>query len=96
MALGFGSTADKPTDSDSNDAKKPDDFQDAEKQASIDAERRGSRVGGVNRRDMTSDDEASISVGKQIELEAGNAIQYRTCSWPKVCFLTLRLWRGLL
>jgi len=22
--------------------------------------------------------------GKQMELEAGNAIQYRTCSWQKV------------
>jgi hypothetical protein len=27
----------------------------------------------------------SFTVGKQIELEAANAIQYRTCSWPKVC-----------
>lgn len=31
--------------------------------------------------DMT---ETSVSVGKQMELEAGNAIQYRTCSWYKV------------
>lgn len=30
------------------------------------------------------DSEASITVGKQMELEAGNAIKYRTCSWPKV------------
>lgn len=28
--------------------------------------------------------EASVSVGKQMELEAGNAIKYRTCSWQKV------------
>jgi len=28
--------------------------------------------------------EESVSVGKQMELEAGNAIKYRTCSWPKV------------
>jgi len=28
----------------------------------------------------------SISVGKQMELEAGNAIKYRTCSWPKVFY----------
>ena len=33
-----------------------------------------------------SDEDASINVGKQIELEAGNAIQYRTCSWQKVRF----------
>lgn len=33
---------------------------------------------------MDSDSDASISVGKQMELEAGNAIKYRTCSWQKV------------
>jgi hypothetical protein len=26
-------------------------------------------------------------LGKQIELEAGNALQYRTCSWQKTAFL---------
>lgn len=50
---------------------------DAEKQ-SLDNGRRGSN--------MDSSDEASVSVGKQIQLEAGNAIQYRTCSWQKVCY----------
>lgn len=34
--------------------------------------------------DFGSDDTGSDILGKQIELEAGNAIQYRTCSWPKV------------
>ena len=29
-------------------------------------------------------DEGEISIGKQLEAEAGNAIQYRTCSWQKV------------
>ena len=29
-------------------------------------------------------DDPDVSVGKQIELEAGNAIKYRTCSWQKV------------
>jgi hypothetical protein len=33
--------------------------------------------------DFGSDDSGSDILGKQIELEAGNAIQYRTCSWPK-------------
>jgi len=33
---------------------------------------------------VDSDDSSGISVGKQLELEAGNAIKYRTCSWPKV------------
>jgi hypothetical protein len=34
--------------------------------------------------DFGSDDSGSDILGKQIEMEAGNAIQYRTCSWPKV------------
>lgn len=34
--------------------------------------------------DGDMDSEQSVSVGKQMELEAGNAIKYRTCSWPKV------------
>jgi hypothetical protein len=33
--------------------------------------------------DFGDDDTGSDILGKQIELEAGNAIQYRTCSWPK-------------
>lgn len=44
-------------------------------------------IGGLNGgNDLTSDDatDPSISVGKQMELEAGNAIKYRTCSWQKV------------
>lgn len=36
--------------------------------------------------DFGNDDTSSDILGKQIELEAGNAIQYRTCSWPKVSF----------
>lgn len=31
-----------------------------------------------------SDSNSGMSVGKQMEMEAGNAIKYRTCSWPKV------------
>jgi len=31
--------------------------------------------------DMT---DTSVSVGKQMELESGNSIKYRTCSWYKV------------
>ncbi len=33
---------------------------------------------------LVSDTESALSVGKQMELEANNAIKYRTCSWPKV------------
>lgn len=31
-----------------------------------------------------SDSSSGLSVGKQMEMEAENAIKYRTCSWPKV------------
>ncbi|KAF2085082.1 hypothetical protein K490DRAFT_75347 [Saccharata proteae CBS 121410] len=34
-----------------------------------------------------SDSDSGFSVGKQMELEAGNAIKYRTCSWPKTAAL---------
>lgn len=33
-----------------------------------------------------SSTDVSVSIGKQMELEADNAIKYRTCSWQKVCF----------
>ena len=39
---------------------------------------------------LDSDTDSSLSVGKQIEMEASNAIKYRTCSWPKVCLNTLQ------
>lgn len=35
--------------------------------------------------DFGDSDSGSDILGKQIELEAGNALQYRTCSWQKVC-----------
>lgn len=44
-------------------------------------ERKSSRIG--------SDTDSTLSVGKQIELEANNAIKYRTCSWPKVNYSSL-------
>ncbi|KAF8858129.1 hypothetical protein BDZ45DRAFT_802804 [Acephala macrosclerotiorum] len=37
--------------------------------------------------DFGSDDSGSDILGKQIELEAGNVIQYRTCSWQKTAAL---------
>lgn len=33
---------------------------------------------------LDDDSSDSMTVGKQMEMEAGNAIKYRTCSWPKV------------
>jgi hypothetical protein len=40
--------------------------------------------------DFGSDDSGSDILGRQLELEAGNAIQYRTCSWQKVCITSCR------
>jgi hypothetical protein len=34
--------------------------------------------------DVASDESGSDILGKQIEMECGNAIRYRTCSWQKV------------
>lgn len=33
------------------------------------------------------DSDASVTIGKQLELEEGNAIKYRTCSWQKTAAL---------
>ena len=68
---------------------------DAEAQRNNSAYRRGSRIDrpviqsisgslGGRRASEGNVDEGDISVGKQLEAEAGNAIQYRTCSWQKV------------
>lgn len=40
-----------------------------------------SGMGGLTEDDAT---DPSVTIGKQMELEAGNAIKYRTCSWKKV------------
>lgn len=37
--------------------------------------------------DDDSSTDNDVAIGKQMELEAGNAIKYRTCSWQKVRFL---------
>lgn len=42
--------------------------------------------GNLEGRRLSADAAAGddVTVGQQMELEAGNAIQYRTCSWQKV------------
>ena len=74
----------------------PGDAPSAEAQRNNSAYRRGSRIdrpvmnsisGNMREGRNSVDgniDEGDISVGKQLEAEAGNAIQYRTCSWQKV------------
>lgn len=54
----------------------------------IGAPRGMSRVDGVRKGSFVGEADASgevnVGIGKQMEMEAGNAIQYRTCSWYKV------------
>jgi hypothetical protein len=53
--------------------------------------RRMSRIGSAVPGTLHGDeDDSVIDVGKQIELEADNAIKYRTCSWRKVCITQSR------
>lgn len=50
--------------------------------------RKMSRIGGPKDIGVGGSDSGSVvSVGKQMELEASNAIKYRTCSWPKTAAL---------
>jgi hypothetical protein len=46
-------------------------------------------LGGREKSEPRADDSSdnSFSVGKQMELEADNAIKYRTCSWQKTAAL---------
>jgi hypothetical protein len=39
--------------------------------------------------DFTDSDSGSDILDKQLELEAGNSLQYRTCSWQKVRIFVL-------
>ncbi|KAF2471998.1 amino acid transporter [Lindgomyces ingoldianus] len=42
----------------------------------------------IDGKDMEQEEDATgLTVGKQIEMEAENAIKYRTCSWPKTAAL---------
>jgi hypothetical protein len=77
MALGFGSkTADSPTNENisttASQEKKINEKDGVFGRSDSDAERQS--------------DDTSLNVGRQIEMEAGNAIQYRTCSWQKLCY----------
>lgn len=83
-------TADRPMMEDAGYSSQSAGW-DAEKQQQ-ESQRRMSRIdkpvgkpiaAGQGEGDL-SDDASGVSIGKQMELEAGNAIKYRTCSWPKV------------
>ncbi|KAI9727536.1 MAG: hypothetical protein M1828_006478 [Chrysothrix sp. TS-e1954] len=69
------------------DEKNPGGSKDVEgsfaprKGSRIDKAKVGSSLANIH---PDNDSEHSVSVGKQLEMEADNAIKYRTCSWPKV------------
>lgn len=71
----------------------PDSSPSYDREAQQGGGRKMSRIDGVMTKpitgggDTSSDDDVSVSVGKQMEMEAGNAIKYRTCSWPKTAAL---------
>lgn len=95
MALGFGfktEKADSNGDAHNGSDKVPVDLYDPENLV-IGGKRMNRIDGPMKRRNSTAGDDSSadLTVGKQIEMESENAIQYRTCSWPKVCFLAMRL-----
>lgn len=75
MALGFSNKKAEEAGIINNDVKSPEDVYDPEDPNG--GRRRLSRVGA-------DDSSSNLSIGKQIELEADNAIKYRTCSWQKV------------
>jgi hypothetical protein len=79
MALGFfgskAKSADSQSNSSSSNAKYPKDDKPYDPETVV--------PGETHLNDNGSD--ASLTIGKQMELEADNAIKYRTCSWQKVC-----------
>lgn len=56
-----------------------------EQEKNYDAEAAAAR--GITAPTEDADSDASITIGRQIELEANNAIKYRTCSWQKTAAL---------
>lgn len=56
-------------------------------QDDYDAETFADKSGGRRASFALPDSDSELSVGQQLELEKGNAIQYRTCSWQKTAAL---------
>ena len=83
MALGFGNKS-RPVENTNQDidaSPNPENNYGYDAEKGGDKERKMSRVGGVG---IIADSDSQLSVGKQVELEASNAIKYRTCTWQKV------------
>ena len=100
MALGFGkkkSDSSSPLSSPSTDKADPELNKNGVFSGDTTAAERGGVKRKMNRIDgpitkpiggenVLGDDatDSDVSIGKQMEKEAGNAIKYRTCSWQKV------------
>lgn len=88
MALGFGNNDEKKISSDdgaSPDVERQDENYGPRRMSRIDRPITGSISGLAGGRKSSIDETgAGVSIGQQMEAEAGNAIQYRTCSWQKV------------
>lgn len=54
------------------------------KMSRIDRPVTASISGNIEGRKSIDETGAGVSIGAQMEAEAGNAIKYRTCSWQKV------------
>ncbi|KAF1840984.1 uncharacterized protein K460DRAFT_370964 [Cucurbitaria berberidis CBS 394.84] len=86
MALGlFGSKKAAHGAADRHSTSSDEKEKVARPDKAYDAEAGLGRIEDPSRRDV--DEADSITIGKQIELEAENAIKYRTCSWPKTAAL---------
>lgn len=80
MALNSHSSADTALDREESVLPKQQDTKLKQHEYDVESQpRRDSRIAPVQAEDRTS-------IGKQLELEAENAIKYRTCSWQKVRF----------
>ncbi|KAL1306946.1 hypothetical protein AAFC00_005585 [Neodothiora populina] len=99
MAIGFfnkksGVVADMPGRTSPSSTDKPimGDGYSAHDPESLEGPRRMSRIDRPITKPIVPDAElddssSGMSVGKQMEMEADNAIKYRTCSWPKTAAL---------
>ena len=98
MALGLGKDADeKAKEASNNTGFGGDGYYDGfepevengghtgyRKMSRIDRPVTASISGSIGGRKSIDDTGAGVSIGAQMEAEAGNAIKYRTCSWQKV------------
>lgn len=57
---------------------------------SYDSEAQDAKGRKMSRLGTLTDDDEKLDIGRQIEMEADNAIKYRTCTWQKVIAIPQR------